>query len=46
MRLEESLARCRLVEVERKYLEAKAAVEKVTEKIEIEEDAAELAPRV
>ena len=36
--------RRRLVEVERKYLEAKAAVEKVTEKIEAEEDAAELAP--
>jgi hypothetical protein len=32
----------RLVEVERKYLEAKAAVEKVTEEIEAEEDAAEL----
>ena len=34
--------RRRLVEVERKYLEAKAAVEKVTEEIEAEEDAAEL----
>ena len=38
------LYRVGLVEVERKYLEAKAAVEKVTEKIEAEEDAAELAP--
>ena len=34
--------RRRLVEVERKYNEAKAAVEKVTEEIEAEEDAAEL----
>ena len=40
----ETPPRCRLVEVERKYLEAKAAAEKVTEKIEAEEDAAELAP--